>query len=228
MSDGAAVSDAETVPESDYDPGDALVPETPAGYDPPTDFRYSMVVLTLAALVVTPVAMAAFGAVLWRFQGPTVYEALATVTETESGVTFTFDAGLILGSFLLAVVVTVVVNEAIHGLVFRYYGYDVSYGAAPHMGAFYATPFHQFVCREHAPPVALAPLVVISLVGLPLIALAPPLVAFFVFQAVVFNAIGAVGDLYATIHALRLPPGSLYYDSDIRHSYVFRPSESDG
>jgi len=223
--DDTAASDAETVPESEFDPGDALVPETPVGYDPPTDFRYSMVVLTLAALVVAPLAAFGFGAVLWRFQGPAAVEAIATVTETESGTAFTVDVVLVLGLFLVAVVVTVVVHEGVHGLAFGRYGYDVSYGAAPHMGAFYATSFHQFVRREHVPAVALAPLVVISLAGLPLVAVAPPLVAFSVFQALVFNAVGAVGDCYATVHALRLPPGALYYDSDIRHSYVFRPAD---
>jgi hypothetical protein len=129
-----------------------------------------------------------------------------------------------LGAFLVVIVVTTVVHELIHGVVARRYGYTVTYGAAPHMGAFYATPFHQFVTREHLLPVALAPLAVISLVGLPLLFAPVPWLALAVFFALVCNATGAVGDLYITLLTARLPPGTLFYDSDIRHSYVFRPA----
>lgn len=225
MTEPDAEAGAPGVPESEYDPDDAMVPDPPAGYDPATEFRYSMPVLALAALVVAPVAMALYGAVLWWAQGPAAVEAVATVTETETGVAFTVDVGSLLALFAVVAVVTVVVHELVHGVVFGRFGYDASYGAAPHVGAFYATPFHQFVRREHVPPVALAPLVVASLVGLPIIAFSPPLAAFLAFEALVFNAIGSVGDLYAAIHSARLPADSLYYDSDVRHSYVFRPSD---
>jgi hypothetical protein len=71
--------------------------------------------------------------------------------------------------------------------------------------------------------VALAPLVSLSLVGLPLLAVPVTLVAFFVFQSLVINAVGASGDLYIVAYLLRRPPRTLLYDSDVRHSYVFEP-----
>jgi len=212
------------VPESRFDPDEALVPEAPDGYDDPTAFHYPLPVLFLGSLVVMPLAFVGFGAALWWAQGSTVLDALVTSTETETGLEISFRLVPTLGTFVAVVVVTTVVHELIHGVVAGRYGYTVTYGAAPHMGAFYATPFHQFVTREHLILVALAPLVVISLVGLPLLFVPVPWLAFAAFLALVFNAAGAVGDLYAVVVALRLPPGTLFYDSDVRHSYVFRPS----
>jgi hypothetical protein len=148
---------------------------------------------------------------------------LVLITETDSALTFVFDWPLIVGVTILALGVTVVVHELVHGVVFGRYGYEVSYGAMPQIGAFYATPFHQFVARDHVVPVALAPLVVISLVGLPLLAVPVPIVAFFVFQLLVINATGASGDLYIVAVLSRKPAGTLLYDSDLRHSYVFEP-----
>jgi hypothetical protein len=72
------------VPESRFDPDEALVPETPDGYDDPTEFRYPLPVLFLGSLLVMPLAFVGFGAVLWWAQGPTVLDALVTSTETDS------------------------------------------------------------------------------------------------------------------------------------------------
>lgn len=175
------------------------------------------------SLFLFPIVTLLFGGVLWTLQGPAVFESLVTVTEADPFLTFVFNWPLIVGVTVLALGVTVVVHELVHGLVFGWYGYQVSYGAMPHIGAFYATPFHQFVAREHVFPVALAPLVIISLVGMPLLAVPSPLAAFFVFQLLVINAVGASGDLYIVLVLLRKPRGTLLYDSDIRHSYVFEP-----
>lgn len=211
------------IPESEHTPTDTLVPSTPARYQEPSQFEYPLVYLVLGSAALFPLATVLFGGVLWQLQGPAVFESLVTVTETESALTFVFDWPLIVGVTVLALGVTVVVHELVHGLVFGQYGYQVSYGAMPHIGAFYAAPFHQFVARKHVFPVALAPLVLISLVGIPLLAVPSPVAAFFVFQLLVINAVGASGDLYIVLVLLRKPSGTLLYDSDIRHSYVFEP-----
>jgi hypothetical protein len=62
-----------------------------------------------------------------------------------------------------------------------------------------------------------------EVVGLPLLAVPVPLVAFLVFVVLFVNAVGAVGDLYIVAYLLRKPAGTLLYDSDSRHSYVFDP-----
>jgi hypothetical protein len=214
------------LPDSEYAPSDALVPATPDGYRDPYPFEYPLAILLLGSVVLLPMATFLFGGVLWTVQGPAVFEALAVVTETPTGFTVVVDMTLVVGMAVLALGTTVVVHELVHGIVFGRYDYRVSYGAMPQIGAFYATPFHQFVAREHVFPVALAPLLAISLVGLPLLAVPVPLFAFFVFLLLVINAIGASGDLYIVAYLLRRPEGTLLYDSDVRHSYVFEPSRS--
>ena len=47
--------------------------------------------------------------------------------------------------------------------------------------------------------------------------------AFFAFQSLVVDAVGASGDLYIVAYLLRRPEGTLLYDSDVRHSSVFEP-----
>lgn len=211
------------LPEIEYTPTDTLVPPIPDGYNDPSQFEYPLSALALGSVLLFPIATLLFGSVLWLLQGLTVFESLVLITETDSALTFVFDWPLIVGVTVLALGVTVVVHELVHGVVFSRYGYEVSYGAMPQIGAFYATPFHQFVAREHVFPVALAPLVIISLVGLPLLAVPVPVVAFFVFQLLVINATGASGDLYIVASLYRKPAGTLLYDSDLRHSYVFEP-----
>ena len=44
--------------------------------------------------------------------------------------------------------------------------------------------------------------------------------AFGAFVGLLFNT---AGDAYALVTVLRMPPGTLLYDSDIRHSYAFYP-----
>ena len=217
---------AAEVPQSRFDADATLVPETPEGYDDPTEFEYPLVGLVLGSLVVMPVAFVGFGAVLWWAQGPAVLDTLVTATETETGFDLSVRVVPTLAVFAAVVVVTTVVHELVHGVVAGRYGYEVTYGAAPHMGAFYATPFHQFQRRRDLFPVVLAPLVVISLVGVPLLFVPVPWVAFAAFLALVFNAVGAVGDLYYTVVLLRSPHGTLFYDSDVRHSYVYYPASN--
>jgi hypothetical protein len=217
---------AADLPESEHAPSDALLPTPPDGYRDPERFEYPLAVLTLGGVLLFPVATLLFGGVLWTIQGPAVFEALVVVTETPTGLSFVVNWALVGGVTVLALGTTVVVHELVHGAVFGRYGYRVSYGAMPHIGAFYATPFHQFVAREHVFPVALAPLVLLSVVGLPLLAVPVPLVAFFAFQSLVINAAGASGDLYIVAYLLRRPAGTLLYDSDVRHSYVFEPDSA--
>jgi hypothetical protein len=51
-----------------------------------------------------------------------------------------------------------------------------------------------------------------------------PIVALAAAFVLVLNTAGAIGDLYATWRLWRLPEGTLLYDVDIRHSYVYEPS----
>jgi uncharacterized membrane protein YkvI len=68
-------------------------------------------------------------------------------------------------------------------------------------------------------------LLVLDLALVPVLFVPVPMLAFGAFVALLFNTLGAVGDLYLLAHLLRMPPGTLLYDSDMRHSYVFYPNE---
>lgn len=211
------------MPESEYDPDDALVPATPDGYRDPTTFDYSLPALTVVGLVLTVLSIFAFGAALEFAQGSAVYDALFVFEELpDGGFVATLRAGLVLG-IAAAVVVTVVAHELVHGLVYRRFGYDVSYGIAPSLGAAYAGAFHQFQRPDEVRYVAIAPLLALDALFLVLLFVPVPLVAFAAFVGLVFNTAGAAGDLYLFAYLLRLPEGTLLYDGDMRHSYVFEP-----
>ena len=82
--------------------------------------------------------------------------------------------------------------------------------------------FGQFQTRRDNVRCALAPLVVFTVVLTPLLA-GPLPVALLAFFVLVVNTSGAVGDLYLTWRLLRMPPETLLYDVDARHSYIFYP-----
>jgi hypothetical protein len=210
------------MPTSEYEPADTLVPATPAGYRDPEPFSYSLPVLLAVVLVVTPVTAAAFGLLLWYAQGPAL-DAVFSVEETATSISFSINSGLVAVAVVGAIAGVTVVHELVHGAVYRQFGYRVSYGVAPQLGAFYAAAFHQFQRRNHNLLVGLAPLVVLNALLLPLFFVPIPLVAVGAFVAVLFNTAGAAGDLYLAASLLRMPADALMYDSDARHCYVFYP-----
>jgi hypothetical protein len=209
------------VPTSQYDPSATLTPDPPEGYGPPEEFHYSLPVMLGVILLLLGPALLVFGTLLWYGQGSA---ALADFF----GVTVADDAGFeatvpiaVGGVFVAAVAVVTVLHELVHGLAFRLKGYQVSYGAAPQLGAFYAAAFHQFQARNDVVLVGVAPLLVLDALLIPLLFVPVPAVAFFAFVALLFNTLGAAGDLYLLARLARMPAETLLYDSDIRHSYVF-------
>lgn len=202
-------------------------PPTPAGYAEPYRFEYSMLVLFALAVPMTGLAVGGFAWLLRRLQGPGFLERVATVTVTPESTAISVDLLDVAGPFLVGLLVVVVVHELVHGAVMRAQGMRVTYGVAPVMGAFYTSAFGQFQRREALVPVALAPLVVITLVGLPLLALPYPAAVLATYVVLVVNAAGAVGDIYVIWRVARMPPGTLLYDVDLRHWYVFEPIGDD-
>ncbi len=113
---------------------------------------------------------------------------------------------------VVIVLVVLVVHEAIHGLgflllarvrpVFAFRG-TYAYAAAPGW----------YIPRPRYFPIALAPLVVISLVCIWLIAIVPAQMLAGVILAAVMNASGAVGDIWAAVLLLRSPAECLSIDA---------------
>ena len=118
---------------------------------------------------------------------------------------FNFTSGTILISVALFVG-TMVLHELIHGAFMSKYGGKPSYGAGiayfilPYLYATTKTVFtrNQFIV------IAIAPLVVISLVGIGIMA-AFPSIAHWMFIPFIMNASGAVGDMWVTRNVLRYP-----------------------
>jgi hypothetical protein len=125
---------------------------------------------------------------------------------------FNFTSGTILISVALFIG-TMVLHELIHGAFISKYGGKPSYGAGiAHfiLPYFYTTtktifPRNQFIV------ISIAPLVVISLVGIGIMA-AFPSIAHWMFIPFVVNASGAVGDLWMTRNVLRYPKHVLLED----------------
>ncbi len=211
------------VTTSQYDPSATLTPVSPDGYGPPEEFHYSLPAMLGLILLLLGPALFLFGTLLWYGQGSTALAEFFGVTvadDTAFEATVPIAVG---GVFVAAVVVVTVLHELVHGLAFRLQGYQVSYGAAPQLGAFYAAAFHQFQTRNDTILVGIAPLLVLDGLLVPLLFVPVPTLAVFAFVALLFNTLGAAGDLYFLAHLLRMLADALLYDSDIRHSYVFYP-----
>jgi len=122
-----------------------------------------------------------------------------------SGGTILISAALFIGSLVL--------HELIHGVFMTKYGGKPSYGAGIAyfiLPYFYATTKTAFR-RNQFIVIAIAPLVVISLAGIGLMA-AFPSVAHWILLPLVVNASGAVGDLWVTRNVLRYPKEVLLED----------------
>jgi hypothetical protein len=140
------------------------------------------------------------------------FTALYTLFTGKVGFNFDFTSGTILISVALFIG-TVVLHELIHGVFMSIYGGKPRYGAGiahfifPY---FYATTKTVFL-RNQFIVIAIAPLVVISLVGIGLMA-AFPSIAHWTLLPLVINASGAVGDLWVTRNVLRCPEHVLLED----------------
>ena len=185
-------------------------PNSPAGYRPSERISYSSAFLAVASIFALVISVVGFGTLLWQFQG------------RPEGGSVSFGLTELVVAFF-TVLGTLTLHEAIHGVVFRRLGYHVSFGFDAHVPALYTAAFGQFVTRRDNLFVGIAPLVVVTIVGVPLLA-GPVPVALAAYLVLLVNTSGAVGDCYMAWRLWRLPEGTLCYDADVQHSYVFRPT----
>lgn len=200
-------------------------PAAPDGYAGGAEFQYPLLWLIGIVVVVTPVATLLYGYLLFNGHGPALLETIFGFKQSSTGFSFAIPLETILVA-VLAIGAVTILHELVHGLVLRVRGYRVSYGFAVHLGAFYAAAFEQYYTREDCLLVAVAPLVALTIILVPLLFVPSPLVAFAAFIALLFNTIGAAGDLYLITRLRRMPTGTLLYDSDIHTCYVFYPETS--
>lgn len=188
------------------------LPASPEGYAAPVRFRYpmgmlqaaSLVVLIITGLIFASIATTAQGIAFWAWFSPDL-------------------VGIVL--ILLTLPAVIVLHELIHGIVFQLLGYRVYYGFAPEMGAAYAAAFGQWQKRWHNAVAAAAPLVVITLIFVPMLTLSG-LLSNLAFVVLLINTSGAVGDVYILYRLARMPRGALLYDISIDTMLMYFPLHS--
>lgn len=118
-------------------------------------------------------------------------------------------------ALLLVVTVTIVgvlvIHELVHGLFF--WLFTRSRPRLGFKGAYaYAAAPGWYISRPQMLVVGLTPLILISLLGLPLLALVPYPASLFLVLALTMNAAGAIGDLYIAVRLLFTPRDVLIRD----------------
>jgi hypothetical protein len=118
-----------------------------------------------------------------------------------------------IGLGILAILLTLVLHELIHGLVMRIFGAKPRYGALWNQAMFYATAPGYAFPRNHYIVVALAPFILIGmLVVLGMWLLQGTLWVALFGVGGLFNASGAVGDLWITRIVLRYTDNAYIMD----------------
>lgn len=170
-------------------------PPDPPGYRRVTYDRIPMTRVTLLGLISAPIWLGFFMFVSGALGGP---------GEISFEVSF---VDLIIALVLLLVAVPVV-HEAVHGIVAQLTGAHPSYGVGP--GYAYTT-FLEPVGKGEYLLIGLAPLVVLSVIGVAVMVLAPS-IAGLTLVFLVANAAGAVGDVWMAWRTRQLPPCARIYD----------------
>lgn len=118
----------------------------------------------------------------------------------------------LLGGLLLAVVGVILLHELVHGLfIWWYTGSRFHFGVG--VGYAYAAVPDWYLPRRQHMVIALAPLLLISLVGLTVVTFLPTAVFPYLFVALVLNAVGSVGDLAMVGWLLFKPAHTLVRDT---------------
>lgn len=115
-------------------------------------------------------------------------------------------------SIFLSLLIVIVVHEALHGLVIALVGHRPRFGVLWRLGAFYATADGAYFPRDVFVAIALAPIVVITLVALIGQALLPDTLGYLLAWAAALNAGSSIGDLWMTAVVRRYPPDAIVQD----------------
>ncbi len=188
------------------------IPPPPTGYHPASRFEYPRLGLQVAGTLLLLLTAPLLLILTWWLQGQPAGLPLPLRVSWLNL--------LLIG---VTIPVVIVIHELIHGLVYRALGYTVTYGANVTLGAAYAAAFNQWQTRSDNLIVALAPLLCLTGMLLPALALPSPTLVLGTFMAILFNIGGSIGDLYLVWRLLRLPPHTLLYDVDVKTMLIYRP-----
>jgi hypothetical protein len=175
--------------------GPRRVPPDPPGYRRVAYDRIPMNRVTLLGLISAPIWLGLFLFVSGVLGGP-------------REISFHISFMDVLIALVLLLVVVPVVHEAVHGIVAQLTGAHPSYGVGP--GYAYTT-FLEPVGKGEYLLIGLAPLVVLSVIGLAVLVLVPSITGL-TLVFLVGNAAGAVGDIWMAWRTRLLPAGVRIYD----------------
>ncbi len=175
--------------------GPRRVPPDPPGYRRVAYDRIPMNRVTLLGLISAPIWLGLFLFVSGALGGP-------------REISFHISFVDVLIALVLLLVVVPVVHEAVHGIVAQLTGAHPSYGVGP--GYAYTT-FLEPVGKGEYLLIGLAPLVVLSVIGLAVLVLVPSITGL-TLVFLVGNAAGAVGDIWMAWRTRLLPAGVRIYD----------------
>lgn len=146
------------------------------------------------------------------FEAPRLHDILTAPPNGDTSVTVLFQLQDIV-SFVIALALVMVIHEAVHGVFFWLFA-----GRRPAFGikgifVYAAAAPDVYFPRNHYLIVGIAPLVLLTLVGLLLMVIVPVVVVRILILFVAFNAAGAAGDLMMAVCLLRYSPDTLMQDS---------------
>jgi len=203
-------------------PEQPTLPDPPAGYAEPYAVSYPTIVLIVGSGVLGVVSAVGFISLLVWIHGGSIISFYTTAV-TNGAITWSVDLTQLAVPVIAAIVVTAIVHELIHGLAFRWYGYEVTFGFVPTVGAFYAGAFGAFQKKDELLRVGIAPLLVITSICLPLMVVPVPIVALTATFILILNTAGSIADVYLLWRLLQLPDDTLLYDVDIQQMYLYEP-----
>ena len=174
----------------------------PPGYRLAARGHLNLGLLSVLSLLALPLATLLFALVTAPLGGP--FDPRSGRSSLRVG---PLDVALMVVAALL---VLPVVHELIHGTVAALAGGRPVYGLGPGVAFCH---LRAFVGRAHYAGILVAPLLVLSVVGILAMPLLPAILRGPLFALLVSNASGAVGDVAALGQLVRLPRGALIADT---------------
>ena len=114
---------------------------------------------------------------------------------------------------VIPLVLVMLIHELVHGLFYwRFAGQRPTFGIKG-LGVYVAAPAEVYFPRNQYLIVGIAPLILLTVVGLLLVTIVPVVVVPILILFVAFNAAGAAGDLLMVARLLSYPPDALMQDS---------------
>lgn len=170
-------------------------PPEVAGYRLAAHQRFDMLQGSIVGMVLIPFWLVFFSVMVGLLGGRYIDEAVVTLSNMLLGI-------------VIALVLVPLLHEAVHGIAAMLAGVRPSYGIGP---GFAYTTFPDPVGKRPYLLIGLAPLVVLSAIGLPLAAVWDAGAGAIIFFLVV-NAAGAIGDLWMSWRIMLQPRDALFVD----------------